>query len=242
MPYPMAAVRGKGFNNPQYSDLILSLSPLAYWPLSDLSGTAAVELVAARNGTYAGVDLAQAQAPYVAPLFGGSGDSCNIYSAGLAGAFSAAAGSISIWAKVYDAGVWTDGAYRNLITFYVDGSNSISIQRSSTNGRVSWFYIAGGTQEQRNKESLSTTAWVHLALTWSVADDKVIAYYNGAQEGATMTTLGTWAGALSNNNTAIGCFRVTTALQVWNGWLAHAALWTRALTAAEVANLYAWGM
>lgn len=224
---------------PTYSDKILSLGPIAYWPFNEASGTTALDISGnGYNGTYAGVDLAQAGlGGKNSVLFGGSGDSCNVYGAGLAGAFSAAAGSIALWAKVYEAAVWTDGAYRNLATFYVDAGNNVQIFKSSTNNRISWNYSAGGTGLTRNKSDASSTDWMHLAITWSVAADQVIAYYGGAQSSTTGISLGTWVGALSNNNTAIGAFRVTTGLQVWNGYIQHPALWNRALTPLEVAGL-----
>jgi hypothetical protein len=239
MPYPVAAVRNKNFGGPLYTDLVLSLSPIAFWPFGEASGTTANDISGnGYNGTYAGVDLAQSgQGGQTSVLFGGSGDSCNVYSAGLAGAFSAAAGSIALWCKVYEAAVWTDTAYRNLATFYVDANNNIQIYKGSTNNRLSWNHSAGGTGLTRNKNDASSTDWMHLAITWSVAADQVIAYYNGAQYSTTATGLGTWAGALSNNNTAIGAFRVTTALQVWNGYAQYPALWNRALTPLEVAGL-----
>lgn len=222
-----------------YITKVQSLSPLAFWPLNEASGSVAYDRSGnGFNGAYTGVDLGQAgQGGQTCVFFGGSGDSLNVYSAGLAGAFSTAAGSIALWAKVNSSSDWTDGSFRNVATFYVDGSNSIQIYKSSTNNRISWSYIAGGTNSQRNKSDASSTGWMHLALTWSKAADQVIAYYNGAQEGVTLTGLGTWAGALSNNFTAIGCLRVATALQVWNGYIQYPAIWTRVLTPLEVAGL-----
>ena len=136
------------FGAPSYSQKILNLGPIAYWPLNDASGTAAVELVAGMNGTYSGVDLAQAQAPFVAPLFG-DGDFCNIYSAGL-NALKAffTEGTVSIWAKVSGAGVWSDGVARRIFAV-ISASNQedYTIRRGVTNEQIVLRSNLGGTAE-----------------------------------------------------------------------------------------------
>ena len=53
------------------------------------------------------------------------------------------------------------------------------------------------------------------------------------------TNLGTWAGSLNNTSTMIGAYITTE--EIWNGTLAHALLLNREATAAEVANVAAWG-
>lgn len=212
MPYPVAAVRNKNFGSPQYSALILSLGPIAYWPLNDASGTAAVNLVdTALNGAYTGVDLAQAQAPFVAPLFG-TGDYCNIYTTGLNTVLNRSEGSAVAWVKVAASGVWTDGADRK--AFYI---------ASASNQEIFHF----GRQ---------------MGLTWSVAGDAVKAYKNNAQVGTTQATLGTPSGnALTNTVCTIGA-QNTVANQPWSGWIAHFQLYDRALSLTEIGNLYAWGV
>jgi hypothetical protein len=59
---------------------------------------------------------------------------------------------------------------------------------------------------------------------------------NGVQSGSTATGLGDWAGSLSANNTLIGAQNKSPSV-VWNGWIAHAALWAAALSDAEIAYL-----
>ena len=53
------------------------------------------EGTAARNGVYTGVTLGQSVAPFTAPLFDGVNDFNNIYSASLATAFDATAGTLA---------------------------------------------------------------------------------------------------------------------------------------------------
>lgn len=227
-----------------YSKAILGLSPIAYWPLSDASGTAAVDVVAGNNGTYTGVDLGQSQAPFTCPFFDGANDRVNIYSAGLNTLYNRSEGSLSIWSKVYDAGVWTDATNRFIFNMTTTSTaDLVKFQRTITNGVMTGQVTLDGTTSARNSTSNSSTAWIHWAVTWSKAADQVIVYKNGAQVGATLTSLGTPSGnALLNTSCAIGSSAGTSSAAVWNGWIAHAALWSRPLTPTEVANLYTWGL
>jgi hypothetical protein len=218
-----------------YSDQVLSLSPLAYWPLNEATGTAAVDLVGAHNGVYSGVDLAQVQTPFVAPLFGGADDFCNVYSAWLNTNFNGSEGTMALWAKVYDAAVWTDATNRTIMKFAA-GGNEVYLRRSTTNNQLQWIYVAGGVTDPVTSTSFGgQTGWIHLAFTWSKSGEVVTAYGNGAVVN-TSATLGVWSGALTNTVCVIGAAS-TTPTNVWNGWLAHAAVWNRPLSASEVASL-----
>jgi hypothetical protein len=223
-----------------YSDRILSLSPLAYWPLNETSGTKAIDLVGAHNGAYTGVDLAQSQPPFIAPYFDGANDFCNVYSAWLNTNFNGSEGSFSLWAKISSAGIWTDGANRTLVKFSA-GANELYLRRTTTNNQLQWVYVAGGVTDAITSIALGgNIGWMHLAFTWSKSGEIVTAYGNGAVIN-TSTTLGAWAGALTNTGCVIGAGNITPTV-VWSGWIAQPALWNRALSAAEVANLYAWGV
>jgi len=195
------------------------------------------EGTAARDGAYTGVTLGQSVSPFVCPLYDGVNDFTNIYSASLATAFSGAAGTAMIFAKVSGAGVWTDGKYGVLLKIKVDVNNQVLISKWNSNNQLTYQYKAGGTLLQTLKTSVSATGWINLCITWNKAGDKAICYYNGVQEGATMTGLGTWAGALSATETIVGATD-TTPTNNWNGYLAHAAIWTKALTAVQILDIY----
>lgn len=211
---------------------------IAYWPLNEASGTNAdnAEGTAARDGTYNGVTLGQ---PGIGdgetcPSFDGSNDYVSIYSDSLRDAFNGAAGTVALWAKVSGAGVWSDGQNRRAIKITVDGSNNVYIGKTSGNVMI-WAYTAGGTSDAITA-ARSPTGWVHLGITWDAAADQVMAYYTGSQEGATQTGLGTWAGNIVNSGTIIGAENNTPAFP-WDGLLAHVAVWTKALSAAQIASL-----
>lgn len=222
-----------------YTNKVKALSPIAYWPLAESSGTIIVdESGNGRNGTYTGVDLGQTGIGdgRTCPLFDGVNDVGNVFSASLQGAFNGSEGTIALWAKVSGSGVWTDAATRWCAIFRVDGNNLVGIQRSTTNNRLQVTYIAGATNKTITKDSLTTTNWMHVAITWSKAADQVIMYFGGVQNGATLTVLGTWAGSLATTATNIGA-RFTTPDQIWDGYLAHVALWTTPLNSTQIASL-----
>lgn len=214
---------------------ILALSPIAYWPLDDTSGSVATDRSGnGRDGAYANVTLGQ---PGVgdgrtAAGFNGTSSTVNVQSASLAAAFNGAAGTLVLQAQVSAAGVWTDGANRRIIHIQADASNRIILFKETTND-LRWLYVAGGTSEQ---VVLAATplGFFQMAITWDKAADQVKAYYNGAQTGATQTTLGTWVGALTAGN--IGSASGGAA-SFWSGSIAGVALFDRALSAAQIAQL-----
>lgn len=218
-----------------YQDLI------GYWPMGEANGLFANDAsgFGRAAAAYTGVDLGLGGIGdgRTAPLFDGVNDYCNIYSAGLASAFNGLEGSFGGWFQVSGAGVWTDSTSRDAGVVLVNGSNYVQIARPTNNGVISCIYTAGGTVKSVSISGLSTTGWIHLFVTWSKSGDAFKAYLNGAQSGATQTGLGTFAGALSSTRTVLGATS-TTPTAVTSGYLAHWGLWTRALSAAEVAALY----
>lgn len=211
---------------------------IAYWPLADLSGSTAVdESGLGRNGAYTSVTLSQTGIGdgRTAAAFNGSASVANVFTSGLQGAFNGSEGTLALWAQVSGAGVWTDGTQRRICRIAVDGNNSVLIARLTTNNQLRWTYAAGGTTKSITKTGLSTTAWMHLVITWSKTADLIVAYFNGVQE-STNNLLGTWAGSLAATLNVIGGTN-TTPLDPWSGSVAHVALWTTPLSAAQVASL-----
>ena len=199
------------------------------------------ELTTARDGSPVACDIEAAVGPYgddVCYAFDGSTSYVNIYTANFSGAFNGAEGSFAIWAKVSAAGVWTDGASRNIMTLLADANNFARANKRVGADSVQFSRSGNATGNTVNL-ALSTTSWFHIALTWSEAsgaDGQLKAYHNGSQTGATQTALGTWAGALFTTATVIGA-AITAPATVWSGYLAHAAIWTTPLTAAQILAL-----
>ena len=216
------------------------------FPTPTLSDSFALPVAAdasgnSRNGTYVNVGLDGAEGigdGGVAASFRVGSPVINTYSASLAGAFNGAAGTILIWVKVKDAGVWTDGASRYIVHFVADGNNFIYFRKSSASNSLQFYYSAGSTVKSTIKNAVSTTDWMCLAITWDKAGDTAQAYYNGSPEGAAITGLGTWVGSLGSTSTLFGASSLTGTASL-PGALAHAAVWTKALTPAEIAAIYA---
>lgn len=232
--------RSSGPTEETYIQKVLSYSPGFFWPLNELTGTAAVNAVTpgTGNGTFSGVALDQIDGPAGENRGGlwGTGDYCNVYSAAVNTYFNGQACTIMIWGKVSAVGVWTDSTIRKFINFGVDGNNLINIGRLSSNNAIRWQYMAGGTNVQRDKVSLSTTDWFNAAFTISLADNRARAYWLGVQEGADLTSLGTWAGSLNSAQCTVGAAN-TSAQQPFSGYLMHAAVWNSELSAAAILDM-----
>ena len=227
-----------------YSSKVLGTATanlIAYWPLWETAGAVAdnLEGTAARDGAYTGVTLGNSTGPdgRPVPLFDGTNDFVNIYSASLNTAFNGAAGTFALWHKVSGAGVWTDGVARYMVNLQASANDLIQIWKTVNNNEVKIDYKAGGTLETRALVAHSPTAWGHYAITWNKAGDQVIAYYNGTQAGDTMTALGIWAGDLLAARTVVGAFRTDAVSGSIDGWLAHAAVWDTPLTATQILAL-----
>lgn len=228
-----------------YTEKVLEVEAanlIAYWPMDEAAGAVAdnAEGTAARDGAYTGVTLGQSVSPFTCPLFDGSSDALDIYSASLNTAWPGSAGTLFLWIKVSGAGVWTDSKARHLYRIRVDGSNFVGIQKRTTDNGMLYEFDGGGTYDQIIVGSVSTTAWMLTSLTWDVnagASGELKAYHNGAQVGSTQTGLGTWAGNIDSRYCAIGSGGSTPA-SVWDGWLAHGAIWSKALSAEQLLSLY----
>jgi hypothetical protein len=224
---------------------IVPLAPIACFPLTETIGTAAQNigsLGSAANGTYTGATLNQIAAPggTTAPLFDGVNDLANIYSASLSSAFNGSLGSIIVFFKVYDSGVWTDGKQRNIVSIYTTVNSRIIIHKLTTNNTLALYYKAGGTDEQITTTAYNNTNWNMAAVTWSKAADQYVVYVNGTQVGATQTGLGTWDGVISATSCILGN-NSTNADYDWYGYVSTAAIFGTVLSLANTQAVYAAG-
>jgi len=223
-----------------YSKKVLSYDPIAYWPLSEGSGTVATELVNGWNGAYVrnvatmgtGAGIGDGN---TAPLFDGGQDSVNIYSSALNTAFNGQLFSMLLWAKTAGAGVWTDGSFDYAFQIYVDANNYFMIRKDDVNNQLSITYRSGAATKTITATSQSDTGWMCWAVTVSLSADAFKAYKNGAQQGSTISSLGTWAGNLALGEVNIGSWSEDT--NEWNGYLANVAIFDKVLDVAQVLDL-----
>lgn len=237
---------------PQYYQKVLSYDPIAYWMMNEDQGTIAYDMVTARNagaqnGAYTGVTLGQ---PGIGdgntcPLFDGANDYNDIYSAGYAGVFDGDEGTITLWLQVSGAGIWADGAQHYLVSIRADNDNYVAVFKSATNNRLTFLRRGGAANKQVNYDTAAPTEWIFVALTWSVSagiNGEMRAWYGTSgtfgQVGITQTALNAWGGAgLDNIRTVIGA-SVTTPGSVWDGLVAHVVSFDRALSHAELSDLF----
>lgn len=215
---------------------VLSYDPIAYWRMAELSGLVAYDEVTDPNhknvnqsGDYVGVTLGQRGIGdgHTCPFWDGANDYLSINTAALSGAFNGSEGTALIWGRIPVAATWTNGTTDNLLYLNVDADNNIRFYKSGSDDQLYVRYEAGTTVDFI-AFATTTTAWFSVAMTWSKTRDQVKVYFNGSQQGATQTGLGVWgAGALAI--ASIGSQNDAGALNVWNGYLAHCALWGTAL-------------
>ena len=225
----------------RYRDRFRAMRPnnlLAYWPLNEKAGTTGANSVldwsgnarhAAPTNVVFGVNGIMDS---TSPQFNGTTALINIYGASLSAAFNPSEGTVFAWAKVANAGVWTDATQRYIIALRADGSNRVEIQRTGTDNQLSYIYQA--TAAEIVNISMSTVEWFSVALTWSFVGDTINAYLNGVSVG-TSGTLGVWAGTLGATTTNIGA--LSAALRFWSGNLCNVGIWNAALNSGEIKKL-----
>jgi hypothetical protein len=224
-----------------YYAKLLQHGPIAYWPLWEAAGSSAECLVnPVQAAGMAGVTWGQTGIGdgKTSALFDGANDYGSVTAAplsALAAAFNPAEGTVLTWAKVSGAGVWSDGGNRQLFYTKYDTTNQLMIRKSTSENEL-YFYTRMGGTVKAVQVSLSTVDWFCAAVTWSKTANQVKAFVNGVQQGSTQTGLGTW-----NPANLIACWFIGSAnsspANVWDGNLAHQAIFDRALAPAELLDL-----
>ena len=229
-----------------YTDKVLGIQSanlIAYWPLSETSGTTAdnAEGTAARDGTYSNVTLNSETFTdgTPAPSFNGTTSKLSIPTAAFNGVYSGREITVSCWIKMSGAGVWSDGANRYITSFpYVDGSNRLLVFKTTTTNQIQFFLSSGGVAKSiLTTAPGGTTNWFHLAYTQTLSTDAAKVYIDGSQVGTTQTGIGTYSnGNLSATFNQIGA-NTAVPTDVHSGYIKHFAVWTKALSDAEVLDL-----
>lgn len=212
-----------------YRQAVVNTGPVSYWRLGEPSGTVAVDEMGAHNGTYGGGPTLG-----VAGALIGDSNTAVTYPAGkwsnLIGIPSAAAWSAAIWVETPAVGV---GTFINFI--YDDWPTDLGAWclygvQDATNITYYFGTISSGQHNASTAARPWDAGWHFIVGTYDGATIKVYA------DGALGTTTASLAGVLSYaaaNDT------------IYNGAAAFTAdepaIWDRALSAAEVAALWAIG-
>lgn len=224
-----------------YKSRVLGTEPtnlIQYLILNQTSGSTAVDSSPEGNdGTYSGATLANATGPdgRPVPLFDGVNDHVNVYSAGFDSDWNGQEFTVSLWGKVLNAAVWTDGTIKLMINLHVDADNKFFILKSNVSNEITVQYTASAVDKIINI-SISTINWFNIIVTVSLASDEMKIFLNGIQQGATITTLGTWIGNLDSSNTVLAAFN-TAGIFSWSGWLANIPIWNKTVSAPSIPNL-----
>lgn len=222
-----------------YTDIVRALQSahqVVYWPGTEASGTTAVDLSGnGRNGTYHDVALGQPsfEDDTTALGFNGTTSVLDAYSGSLVAAFTPGEFTMSLWFKI-PASVWTDGRLGRLLTWQVNASNRVLLQKNAAANSFSTVYIAGGVNRTITKTPYNPVSWVHWALTVSKSANQMKVYLDGRQDGATLTSLGTWVGTTDPIATVLGALNYPGPVSVLTGSLAHFALWNVALSSDDI--------
>lgn len=214
---------------------------VGYRQLAEASGATAYDSSGqGNNGVYNGASLAHAAAPpklkTMAPFFDGVNDNVNTYSAGFAADVNLQQGTIAIWARVANAGAWTDGITRALLS--LGNSAHYCTLRKNTNANQVMWLVSLNVAIKTLTANISTLDWFHMGVTWDAVANEYKCYLNGAQSGATLTGAGALTG-LVDGRCYVG-MRLSGG-EPYHRWLCHETTLNRVATAGEMLQQYSWG-
>lgn len=221
-----------------YYRRVLATDPIAYWILGEAAGATAVDQIdsPAQDGTHTAVTLGQ---PGIGdgntcPLYDGAASFTDVYSAAFAGVFDGDEGTIAMWARVANAGVWSDATARLALNFFaLPSGDYIQFSKSAAANTFTMQRFAGGAADTVTVATTETD-WVHFVFTWSRVADEVRGYVNGALHGAPVAGIAAWANALDASRTNIGCGNNAVPDFVYHGYIAHVAVWDRPLPSSRL--------
>jgi surface protein len=138
-------------------------------------------------------------------------------------------GSVSVWVKLDTVGV-------SVTAFMaaIDANNFIRVWYKNSDSTLRWQFKRGGTNNVINFSSAieNDGNWHHLTMTWSTNDLK--GYLDGLEVAS-----GTMSGTFSGTIDTVHIGRLTTSSAgYWLGNIDEVALFTTALTAANVRAIY----
>ena len=215
---------------------ILARSPIAYWKLDETSGAVAADSSGnGRNGAYSasGLTLGGSFAPFVAPTFDGTNGIVNLYSVSIVGVTPTATGSIVLFARAGD----TASRAAILIGSGSQPVEQIRIARTGVALRTGERNDLGGAKVATESAALTVDLWEPLALTWGAGVIRL--YRNGVEVATGSGTFNPWFGGPSTSRWVVGGIATNSTANRWLGQIAHVALFSTVLSAADIAAIYA---
>lgn len=240
--------RPAGTNFLLHSMRITNSAVVAAWRFRPLPSGVAEELtsVSNLNGTFSNVTFPfdnHSPAGLHCPLFNGSSSTVDLFSAALASAIDMTEISVSIWARVASASVFSDSTKRVIIHLGADANNLLEISRSTSNDVIDFDYTGASTADTVAASTLPTgeteslVTWMHIGLTVSDTNDEMKAYLNGSQVGSTQSGIGTFSGSIDSDLSLLGSSALGTPADVWSGGISDLIIYSDILTANEMLAL-----
>ena len=221
-----------------YAVIVLADSPVAYWRLGEPSGTNAVDVMGANNGTYVnsptlGVTGALTGDSNTAVTFNGTTQNITVADSSPFRAAGTASFSIEAWFK--HVGNFTSRQIASCMSG-VDGwelthyngnisSSELSLGRYPTTGLNTWGGWNGAT-------AYLDANWHHVVGTYDGATLRL--YLDGAP-------FGLWTDASPNSLPSTGTFKIGGDTVFWDGSLDEVAFYNTALSADRIAVHYVAG-
>ncbi len=212
------------------------------WPMDDanVSGVTITDVVGSLNGT-AGTSVASASGPYGTSRLIGNDANAGISLASTPIANMTSAFSVGVWLLKTDVSVGPyDSASQKCRVFsFYDGTNSVEAGlhfagdgQGYPNGSVSVGFAVGHTSMVGNTTNtiLVNNNWAHLTVTWDGAT--TIFYVNGMAVAADTVNF-----TATTTVNSLGCW-TSVGSRPWNGKMYQFVLYTKALSATEVTQLF----
>lgn len=216
--------------SPTYRQRLADTAPLVWWPFDDGVGATLARDMGdhAYDASYinAGVGAGAFVDGRSSVLLDGASGYVDAYDANLAAAFDATAGTLALWVK---PATLTHSTSR-MLSAWRNNDDAHYLQCAATNtGDYVVNYVSATVSNGILQAPMPGTGWTHLAITWG--DGALALYLNGAlADSTTGLTLSAFTPTLITLGNVSGVLHFA-------GQLAHAALWTRPLTAHTVASL-----
>ena len=231
--YPVSTVQYMTAS--QYRDVVIGLSPLAYWTLDDANLAAAADS-SGHGNTMQVVQYVTAQngAPFLGgqtPAWPGTHADENIQIYSPLAWFPGNAGTISMW--LYNTSAdWTDGNARYTGVWQKSTRETVGIAKSIDAGRMGWTTAGAAAPLITHIYNMQTCiGWWHAAMSWT--NGGVTKYYVGGKLIYTRAGCGAWTGDPVAGAAGIGGMGGGS----WHGSIAHYAFFGSALSDAGIALL-----
>jgi hypothetical protein len=217
--------------------------PMVYFGQQELTGTTIRARVGdgfntAYDGTYSNVTLGEdgvGNIQYAAKYVPASNSFGNIYSAALNSFIDWDAGTMNIFIRPRNTGVWSDAATGRIARIYSDASNRMSFVKTSVAGRLDMTAVIGGEVSEHRILGITTADYMMLTIAW---DSAGVHFYQDAQLLELESPRGNGAGALDSTRCLLGADDTGTPTEIWDGNMAYFGLANRALTPTEILNIY----